>query len=565
MNSRESEKTREELIQEIEELRARLHKNLVLKELVHELEVHQEEVRVQNEQLLSAQHALEISRDRYADLYDFAPTAYLTLDKQGVILDINLTGCELLSRERARIIGYPFTNFVQPDDRAAFRDHLIRSRRSREATRTEIGVHTNGGTVLPIEMTMVPVSSVKNPPQNMRVVLIDLSERKRAENERRELMEREAAARAASEAKDRFLAVVSHELRTPLTPILALVSTLERRHDIPQDVRAMLEVIRRNINIEEKLINDLLDLNRMAHGKLRLMLDDTDAHAIIRHVVEMCGTDIQAKNMRLEVDLLADQHWVRADALRLRQIIWNLLINSIKYTPRGGKLLVRSLNEGKELVIEVTDNGIGIDPEALNRVFSFYEQEGRDPGSEMRGLGIGLPIAKALVEAHEGRISATSPGAGKGTTFRIALSVIAAPEVAKSGPPTPAPKPASTPERQQLSILLVEDHADTALAMVHLLKTAGHEVTVAPSVSAALAQGERGFDLLISDLDLPDGSGLDVMRSMHSNEHLRGIVVSGFGRDEDIRRCYEAGFSVHLTKPLDFDRLIDTIKEIAST
>ncbi len=280
--------------------------------------------------------------------------------------------------------------------------------------------------------------------------------------------------------------------------------------------------------------------------------------------------------MRVVADLSASEHRVWGDGPRLTQIFWNLLRNAVKFTPDGGTIFVRSWNAGDdahfELVTEVMDTGMGIEPSLLPLIFSAFEQGQAVVSRKLGGLGLGLSISKAIAELHGGRITAVSQGYGQGATFRVHLPAGRWPAGAKpAARPSQAAEAArrSTLEPRQLHLLLVEDHIDTAEAMAELLRALGHEVRVAGSVAAGLATAaatlEAGgiIDLVISDLGLPDGNGMDLMRELGARYGLRGIALSGYGTEDDVRRSLEAGFARHLTKPVNFQALEAVIHEAA--
>lgn len=393
----------------------------------------------------------------------------------------------------------------------------------------------------------------------------------------RQLLEAEAASRA----KDNFIATLSHELRTPLTPVLALVTALQRDARLPQDVTEDMATIYRNIELEARLIDDMLDITRIARGKLELQFETIDIRPIIEHAIKTCCAHEAAEKMiTCHEDLVADVHLARVDAARLTQVFWNVLKNAIKFTPVGGQIFVRTCfeeaNGRRWLAVEVEDTGIGISPEALPRVFGAFQQGDRSITQQFGGLGLGLAISKAIIEAHGGTISAVSAGPNLGSTFRIRLPLSQAPatavEVAPADPGPSEKAHATGPEHAHL--LLVEDHADTAQVMARMLRRAGFQVTAASSLAQALAEAEaarntvddsgraRPMRLVISDVGLPDGSGYDLMRKLRADHRLRGIALSGFGMEDDVRRAEEAGFSRHLTKPVDFDQLLTTIREL---
>jgi signal transduction histidine kinase/DNA-binding response OmpR family regulator len=373
-----------------------------------------------------------------------------------------------------------------------------------------------------------------------------------------------ADARAANKAKDQFLAVLSHELRTPLTPVLATLSQLIPAGRIPAELREDLDMIRRNVELEARLIDDLLDLTKINKGKIELQYDSVDVHSLILDAIRICQLDINAKSHTVNTALNALHSHVRGDSTRLHQILWNLLKNAVKFTAPGGTIAVSSENvaaDGGALLIRVTDSGIGIEPEVLPRIFNAFEQGKRSITRQFGGLGLGLTITKALVDAHHGTIAALSNGTGSGAVFTLTLPLDQSRRTAAPARPHPRPAPAAA---KPLKILLVEDHLDTGRVMSKLLSNEHHHVTLAKNTTDALhLYKTHGFDIVISDIGLPDGSGLDLMRAIQAERPIPAIALSGFGMDEDIRRSREAGFREHLTKPINFSKLLHSLPLLA--
>lgn len=377
------------------------------------------------------------------------------------------------------------------------------------------------------------------------------------------------AAESANNAKDRFLAMLSHELRTPLTPVLNTVQVLEDNQSLPPDLRAAIEMIRRNVQLEARLIDDLLDLTRISKGKVQLRLERVNAHALVGTALDICGDDIRAKDLTITTELEAAEHDLLADAARLHQVIWNLLKNAVKFTAAGGSITIRSSNPQPGFVrFEVTDTGVGIPPDALSKIFDAFEQGSR---ASLGGLGLGLAIAKTIVDLHLGTIIAASEGPGHGSTFTLELPTMAVLEPSSALanahlPNGPAPGENASPTQPAgFRILLVDDHADTLRSMDRLLRLRGYLVCTALTVAAALdSAANQPFDLLISDVGLPDGTGMDLMRELRRvhGDTLRGIALSGYGMEEDITRSHEAGFSEHLTKPVDIATLETVIRRM---
>jgi CheY-like chemotaxis protein len=299
-----------------------------------------------------------------------------------------------------------------------------------------------------------------------------------------------------------------------------------------------------------------------------LLLDRStfDAHPVIEQAVEICRGDIAAAGHRLALDLGAAAHFVNADPARLQQVFWNLIKNSVKFTPRGGEITVRTRNSqtcpagspGEWLVVEVSDNGVGIEPGVLTRLFEPFEHFNPPFRQRFGGLGLGLAISRTIIEAHGGLLSAHSEGPSQGATFRVELAV--APAATESVEPRALP---TTALGRDLRLLVVEDDASTLDVMAKVLRRRGYTVTTANSLAAALEiAAAGGFDLVISDIGLSDGSGLELMRRLRTEHGIPGIALSGFGMSEDIQKSKDAGFYAHLTKPVDIQKLEALIQQI---
>jgi PAS domain S-box-containing protein len=381
-------------------------------------------------------------------------------------------------------------------------------------------------------------------------VFSDITARRQAEQA---LKESKEAAESANAAKDRFLAILSHELRTPLTPVLMTAAAREHDPDLPHVLREEMTMIRRNVELETKLIDDLLDLSRITTGKLALRLESVDLNTIVRHVCGICRPQILEKEVLLRLELDPNAGLVRVDPARLQQILWNVVKNAAKFTPRGGWIHVRTHRIANERTcVRVADSGIGISPEVLPRIFDAFEQADEQIMRQFGGLGLGLAISKALAELHGGSITASSSGEGSGSTFVLELPVAREERSLKSVPSDFQPEP----NPQSVRVLLVEDHPDTARVLAMLLRRAGFNVDTAVSVASALELANaNAYDLLVSDLGLPDGSGYELMKRVRETRPIKGIAMSGFGMDRDVQKSLLAGFSEHVVKPVDIGQL----------
>lgn len=382
----------------------------------------------------------------------------------------------------------------------------------------------------------------------------DITERKRAEEELRLSADR---AQAALRTKDEFLASLSHELRTPLTPALLTAAALEDDASLSGEVRSKLGVIRRNIQLEARLIDDLLDLTRVSRGKMALQPVVTNLRELIGFAQEAVAQDVIEKQLSMDFEFGAGECHVHADPARLQQVLWNLLKNAVKFTPPGGRITVKTFNPRAERVaVRVEDNGIGIAPEDMDSIFLAFNQGHTGNNHRFGGLGLGLAISKAIVEAHSGDLRAESEGPGKGAAFTLELEVVVAPtEVQPVAPLDERPR--------GLRLLLVEDHPATLDAIGLLLERDGHIVHRAGSVSQAVVQAEENVcDLVISDLGLPDGDGYEMMTRLRDRYGWPGIALSGYGMEADLKKSRDAGFSFHLIKPVPIAELRRVISQV---
>jgi signal transduction histidine kinase len=370
----------------------------------------------------------------------------------------------------------------------------------------------------------------------------------------------------ANAAKDQFLALLSHELRNPLSPVIAMVGELEASAPRSAKLREALEVIRRNVELEARLIDDLLDVTRIAKGKLQLMLEVVDVHEVLRRAYEICREEVTNKSIETKFQLDAEEVYVEGDPARLQQIFWNLIKNSVKFTPANGCITISTTNpRAEDIEIQVADTGIGIEPNKIGKIFNAFEQGQTSITRRFGGLGLGLAISKAMVDAHRGKIRVESPGKDKGTTFIVQLKTVPAPVVAPNGADAKAPAVTETvplPLRKH-RLLLVDDHVDTCTGMKMMLERRGYDISVAYSADQAVEKARlEDFDLLISDIGLPDRTGYELMSELRQSKGLPGIALSGFGMEADVTKAHEAGFAEHLTKPINLDRLESAIRRL---
>jgi signal transduction histidine kinase/CheY-like chemotaxis protein len=366
-----------------------------------------------------------------------------------------------------------------------------------------------------------------------------------------------SSVQAANEAKDHFLAILSHELRTPLSPVFTILAALGERADLPEDLKGDLDIMRRNLQLEARLIDDLLDLTRIVNGKVPFQWEVVDVHDLIRAAVGISRPEIERKQLRLDLELAAGHHVVSGDGARLQQVLWNLLSNAVKFSREGGSIQVSTAEIGETLSVTFRDHGYGIEAAALEKIFEPFVQADPRVSRLYGGLGLGLAISRSIIESHGGTIEAASAGPGQGASFTVTLNLNRQPAAARSAPAAPA-----EPHRpDSLRILLVDDHDDTRIMYSRILKNRGYEVQAAPNCATARElAGELEFDLLVSDLGLPDGSGHDLIRDLQAIRPLKGIALSGYGMESDLERSRNAGFAVHLTKPVELPALLEAIR-----
>ncbi len=369
----------------------------------------------------------------------------------------------------------------------------------------------------------------------------------------------------ANRMKDIFLATLSHELRTPLTPVLGWVNLLRSGAAADTQMLAQgLDAIERNARLQARLVDDLLDISRIVSGKLRIEWEPVDLCAVVGLATEPVRADASAREIELAVELPHCPLVVQGAPLRLQQVVWNLLSNSVKFTPRGGRVRVRVWREGGEARVEVSDTGVGIATEFLPHVFDRFRQADGSTTRQYGGLGLGLAIVRALAELHSGWVVAESEGEGRGARFTFGLPCAVA--AAKAFVPEPEAEPETTEE--VVPVLLVDDSAETLELLETLFTHRGYEVFGAGSAAEAVrAARARRPGLIISDISMPGTDGyalLAELRRMPGLEAVPAIALTGHAMDEDRARALAAGFAVHIPKPVDPDELLRVVRRLTA-
>ncbi|HMJ51100.1 MAG TPA: ATP-binding protein [Polyangiaceae bacterium] len=525
-----------------------------------ELEIHQVELELQNEELRAARSDLEAGLDRYTQLFDFAPIGYATLTANGTVREMNHVGAALLFESRSRLIGKRFPLFVAPADRAEFNE-LLRLALDTDARETrELELSTVSDERPRVRFTAVSLAGTE---PTVLIAFENITAQKRAEER---LLRADAAFREADRRKDEFLAVLSHELRTPLSTLLMYGQLLRQGGLEPEKIRMAAEAIERAARVQGRLIDDLLDVSRIVAGKLRMQVDEVNLIAVATAALEAVKKEAERKGIELGADFDDTHSSVLGDAERLQQAMTNLLTNAIKFTPAGGQIRLRIQLLDERVRIQVEDTGSGIDPEFLPHIFKRFSQADRTVTRSTGGLGLGLSIARSIVEAHHGSIRARSSGRGKGSTFTISLPLGTAPRAAVISSLLP---PSAGPSRiRGLRLLVVEDDDSTRETLTDVLTMAGAEVRGAAGGAAAM-RVLKDFhpDVLVCDIAMPDEDGCALLRRIRARTassagNFPALALTAFAGEEDRQRTREAGFETHLVKPVDIDQLITAVSNL---
>jgi PAS domain S-box-containing protein len=468
--------------------------------------------------------------------------AVILLDARGGIQSWNGAARDMFGFEADEVLGRSAELLFVPDDRAAGALQAEMQAALRDGSASgERWLLRRDGLHMRADGVLTPLHADDRAHTGFCRIVRDVTQQYRSAEALRAAKEQ---AEQANLAKDRFLAVLSHELRTPLTPIVTATHLLERCAQVPTAQQHLLPMIRRNVALEARLIDDLLDVAAISAGKVRLNPTVVDMHHVVDRVGDMLGDLLEQGGLTLVQELHAEHPLVQADEARMQQVVWNLVRNSIKFTPAGGRIVLRTASAGGHLLLECIDTGIGIEAEALPRIFTPFEQGDRDMARRYGGLGLGLAIARGLAAEHGGQLSAHSAGRGQGATFTLKLRVL---DHAAAAASTMQP-PLALADAQDCRLLLVEDNVDAAQALMELLQSYGYVVSHAASCAQAFAAArEARFDVVLTDLGLPDGSGIDVGRALSGSMPV--VALSGYGASPDLQRSAMAGFSGHLVKP----------------
>lgn len=498
---------------------------------------------------------------RFRKVFELASSGMAVLDGQLICRDVNPAFCTLAGRSRADIVDNPLQSLIAPEQQEVLQQlgQQLDDAGQWEGT---LSVLRPDATVADVEWRIASETS-----SGARIAIAtDVTERKRAEGERERLLASERTARADAERsnqlKDEFLATLSHELRNPLNAILGWAKVLGRTPGTTPIITQGLEAIERNSRVQSHLIADLLDFAGIRFGKMRLDLEVVDPAKAIVASIDVVETQAKTKNLRISTRIEDRDSRVMADQSRLQQIVWNLLSNSIKFTPQNGNIDISAGVKEDSYEIVVTDSGQGIAAEFLPRLFDRFSQQESGKGKSHAGLGIGLTIVRHLVEAHYGTIEATSEGPGRGATFRVRL-----PLTREHGSSLSEMTSVLLPG---LDVLVVEDDPDARALIGRILSDSGARVSEASGADEALAHiGQATPHVMISDIGMAKKDGYQLIRTLraggYDSARLPAIALTAFSRADDRVDALEAGFQMHLTKPVNADLLKAAIAKLIQT
>jgi PAS domain S-box-containing protein len=514
--------------------------------------------RIRHETIVRSNSLTEIERQK-----DLLNVTLLSIGDAVIITDVQ-GRIVLMNKVAEELTGWPFEEaksmrceaifqIINEESRQVLESPVIKV--MREGVIVGLANHTllvrRDGSEIPIDDSGAPIREANGNLRGVVLVFRDFSEYKSTEKSLRAAKDE---LDVANRAKDQFFAALSHELRTPLTPVLATLSFWEADKSFPESLRGDIKMMRRNIKLEMRLVDELIDLNRVTKGKISLKLETVDVHTLISSVLKMYGSEITSRCLDITTDLVAEDCYVNCDSDRLQQVFWNIIKNAAFFTPKGGNIHIRTFNIASSICIAFKDTGIGMSPETMQNLFKPFD--GKTPANSppSEGLGLGLSISRALIVQQGGEITAKSDGIGSGSEFVIRLPSAQAPP----GPVVLPMAPTATMEAPigRLRILLVEDHVDSAYVLSKSLTLSGYEVDTAGTSASALElyRGNQ-YDLVLSDIGLPDGSGIDLVQKMKEIKDVPAIALTGFGTEEDMLLSEQTGFILHLTKPVDIQHL----------
>jgi PAS domain S-box-containing protein len=513
---------------------------------------------------------------RYRNIVETASEGIWIIDGQARTTFVNARLAEMFGHTPDEMLGSEPYDFIFEEEQQAARERF-RTRMSGDKRPLDFRYRRKDGSELLATVSTSILSGSKGEFVGLLALVTDNTERKRAEAERAELLEREQRSRelaeTASRMKDEFLTTLSHELRTPLNAIIGWTAMLMKGQVEPSIVSQATEVIYRNARAQAQLVEDMLDVSRIISGKFQLDVRHVELVPIVDATIDVVRPMAEAKHIKVEKEFDFPTGKVSGDSTRLQQIMWNLLSNSIKFTPEGGQVRVRVGQVDSQAEITVTDTGQGISAEFLPYVFERFRQADSSYTRKHSGLGLGLAIVRHLVELHGGTVSAYSLGEGQGSTFTVRFPVAVGSTETKSAEGTFQSEESVALESRLsllkgLRILIVDDHRDTREMLAAVLEINEAQVKATASASEALeALKTWRPDALVSDIGMPEEDGYSLIRKIRNlrleeGAHIPAIALTGYAGAEEGERALSAGFQVHLPKPAEPSSLVNTIAHL---
>jgi PAS domain S-box-containing protein len=503
--------------------------------------------------------ALHEQREWFSTTLGSIGDAVIATDTQRRVTFLNAVGESLTGWTQEAAVGAPLVNvfkIINEQSRKPVEDPATKV--LREGTIVGLANHTvlvaKDGTERPIDDSAAPIRDAEGRIIGVVLVFRDVTERRRAEQ----------ALREADRRKDDFLAILSHELRNPLAPIRLAVGMLQKIGPPDPELRELRDIIERQTSQLARLLDDLLDVSRIASGKIVLRKERVSLGLAVTSAVESVRPLIDSQRHELSVKLASNPLYVEGDLARLAQVFVNLLNNAAKYTEKGGRIWLSVEREGSDAIVRVRDTGIGIPADQLTHIFEIFVQVDKSLERTRGGLGVGLSLVQRLIELHGGSIEAHSEGAGAGSEFIVRLPALVTPDVVT---PAALPEADGSPDRIRYRILVADDNIDSARMLAKILGQRGHEVRVMYDGHSTI-DATKSFlpELAILDIGMPEMNGYEVARRLRSEfgDRIVLVAITGWGQEEDKRLAREAGFDHHLTKPVDYDAIENLLAKVTS-
>jgi PAS domain S-box-containing protein len=523
---------------------------------------------------VTEQRHIEGARALLAEIVDSSEDAVISKNINGIVTSWNAAAERMFGYSASEAIGQSISTLIIPPDRLEEEALILtRLRRGERIEHTETERLAKDGRLVPVSLTVSPVRDRHGEIVGASKIARDITHRREAEAERTRLLASERAAReraeAASRAKDELVATISHEIRSPVNAILGWAQMMRRTHLDADETARALEIIERNARAQVQLLEDLLDITRAITGKLRIAARPMDLQRSLDAALDSLRPAVEAKSITLDVHRESRKTIVTADGDRLQQVFWNLLSNAVKFTPKHGHVVVTVQRLNSHVEVKFQDSGIGIAPDFLPHLFERFEQADNTTARRHGGLGLGLAIARHLVELHGGSISATSPGTGQGATFSVVLPVrVIQEDVEEPAPATSIEALVMRAAFEGLRILVVDDDLETRELLLRVLQARGADVKACASAAEALEAIQLWNPaVLISDIGMPEEDGYSLITKVRnlrsSHRSVPAVALTAYARAEDRVRALAAGFQMHVPKPVELAELLLVVASLA--